>query len=107
MSAQAEQASSAILWRAKIREPLRSADNDGRNTRQRLNIINDRRPAPQPDHCREGRPNARNATFAFERFHQRRFLADFIRARATVPIDFKVAPATENILAKKAFGVSV
>ena len=52
---------------------------------QRLGIIDDRRPAPEPNHGRERRPDARNAALAFERFHQRRFFADFVRARAAVP----------------------
>src|SRR6202020_2679837 len=42
-----------------------------------------------------------------ERFHQRRFLTDFIRPGATMLIDVKVAPAAKNVLADEALGVGI
>ena len=81
--------------------------NNVRHAGQRLRIIDDRRPAPQSDHSREGRPNARNAALAFERFHQRRLFADFVGSRAAMPVNIKIAAAAENILAEKSLGVGV
>ena len=74
---------------------------------QRFGIIDDRRTAPQSDHGREGRPNARNAALAFERLHQRRFFADFVSSSAAVPVHIEVAPAAKDVLAEKSLGVGV
>src|SRR5439155_13575490 len=69
--AEAEQPRAAVFGRAQVREPLRSTQNNVRKARQGFSIVNNRWPAPEPDHSREGRPNSRNAALAFERFHQR------------------------------------
>src|SRR5437870_12581351 len=98
MSAQTEQTRSAVLRRTKVREPLGSAKNNVRHAGQRFRIIDDGWPTPQPNDSREGRPDARNAALAFERFHQRRLFANLVSPRAAVPIHFKISPAAETVL---------
>src|SRR5437763_13012107 len=107
MSAQAEQPRAAVLRRAEVCKPLRSSKNDWRHTRQRFRIINDRRPAPEPYDGREGRTDARYTALAFERFHQRRLLSNFIGSGAAMPVHVEVVSASEDIFAEKAFRVRV
>src|SRR5258708_28419644 len=105
MSAQTEQTRSAVLRRTKVREPLCAGKNNVRHAGQRLRIINDGWSTPQPNNSREGRPDARDAPLSFERFHERRLFANLVSSRATMPVDFKITSATENVLAEKSFGV--
>src|SRR5581483_1892660 len=107
MSTEAEQASAAILRRPKTGVPLGAAKNDVGNAGQRLRIINDRRSAPEPDHSRERWPDSRDAALAFERLHQRRFLPNFVRAGAAMPINIEIVAAAKDILAEKAARIRV
>src|SRR5581483_12398636 len=107
MSTEAEQASAAILRRPKTGVPLGAAKNDVGNAGQRLRIINDRRSAPEPDHSREGWPDSRDAALAFERLHQRRFLAYFVRAGAAMPVNIEIVATAKNVLAEKAARIGV
>ena len=59
----------------------------------------------RPDDGGEGRPDARIAALAFERFHQRRFFAAFVGARAGVRDQIEIESAAENIFAEIARGV--
>ena len=97
----------AVFRRTQLGVPIRAAENDVGHVGQCLGIINDRGTAPKSNHRREGRPNARNASLAFERFHQRRLFADFVSSRAAVPVDVEVAPAAENVLANKPLGIGI
>ena len=78
-----------------------------RHAGQSLGIIDYRRTAPQSDHGRKGRPNAWNPALALERLHQRRLFADFVGARAAVPINVEVASAAENVFAEKSLGIGI
>src|SRR6185312_89527 len=102
IAAQTEQARAAIFWRTQVRVPLGSAEDDRRNARECLGIVDDCWAAPEANYSREGRSNARNAALAFERFHQRRFFADLICACTPVPVNVEVVTAPKNILAEKA-----
>ena len=105
MPADAEQPRPAIAFRA---DPgiLRAANaqNVG-HRRNRLRVVDHRRPAIQPNHGRERRPDARNPALAFERLHQRRLFAYLISARAGVRHNFKIDAAAENVLAQEALRV--
>jgi len=54
-------------------------ENDCRNRAQRFHIVDDRGAAVEAHYSREGRLNARIPALAFERFHQRRFLAALVK----------------------------
>ena len=56
---------------------------------------------------REGRPDARNAALAFERFHQRRLFAHFVGACAGVHEDVEIDARAEDVLADEAARVGV
>ncbi len=73
-----------------------------RNAGQGFGIVNYGGPAPESNHSREGRPDARNAALALERLHQRRFFSHFVGARAAVPVNVEILPAAENVFAQKA-----
>src|SRR5216684_6347603 len=107
VSAQAEEARSAILGRAKFGELLSPHKQDVRHGSQRLDIVDDRRAAPQTNHSRERGTNSRNAALAFQRFHQRGLFAYFVSPSAGVPANVEVLPAAEDVLAEKAFRICV
>src|SRR5437588_10427278 len=87
VTAEAEQARAAVFRSAQLGIPVGAAKNNVRDVGQRFGIINDRRPAPQTDNGRKGWTDTRNATLAFERFHQRRLFADLVGSGAAVPVD--------------------
>src|SRR5262249_31299195 len=62
---------------------------------------------PEANDGREGRPDAGNATLAFERFHQCRLFADLIGSGAGVPVAIELLAAAEDVLAQEALGVGV
>src|SRR5277367_5335133 len=107
MPAQTEQARSAILRWTQLGKPLRAAKQYRRHAGQRLRVINDRRSAPEPDYSREGRPDSRNTSLTFERFHQRGFFTYFVGARAAVPVGLEVVAAAENVLPEKSSRVGI
>src|SRR5262249_38542640 len=107
VSSQTEQACSAVFRRAQIRKPLRAAKNNWWNARERLGIIDDGRSCPESHDSRERRPNARHSALAFERFHQRRFLANFVCAGTAMPVNVEVVPRPEDVLAEKALRIRI
>ena len=72
---------------------------------ERFHVVDDRGASIQADDGGEGRLDARVAALAFERFHQRRFFAAFVGARAGVRAELEIEAAAQNILAEKALGV--
>ena len=70
-------------------------------------IINDGGTAVEADDGREGRPDARNAAFAFERLHQGRFFAHFVSAGAGLGDDLEFCVGAKDVLAEKAAIVGV
>src|SRR6185437_15000610 len=67
---------------ALAREPLRPLLDDVAHPVERLDIVDQRRPAEQADLRRERRLVARQATLAFDALQHRRFLAADISAGA-------------------------
>src|SRR5579862_7719378 len=107
MAAEAKQTRAAIFRRTQAGVPLRPAKNNVRNAGQGFSIVNYGRPAPESNHGREGRPDARNPALALERFHERRFFSHFVGARAAVPVNVEILSAAENVFAEKAARVHV
>src|SRR5258708_5730977 len=107
MATEAEQARAAVFRRPQTCIPLGAAQKNVRNARQRLGIIDDRRPAPESHDRREGRTDTWNAALAFERLHQRRLFANLVSPRAAVPENVKIVSAAEDVLAEKAFGIGI
>src|SRR5947209_3918555 len=107
MSAKAEEAGSAVLRRAIIREFLATHKNDVRDGSQTLNIINNGGATPESDNSRERRTDARNATLSFQRLHQGGLFAYFIGARARVPIAIELLAGAKDVMAEKALGIGV
>src|ERR1035438_2065703 len=58
--------------------------------------------AVEADDRWEGRRDAGNPALAFERFHERGFLADFVGARAGLRDDLEFGFSAEDVLAEKA-----
>src|SRR5579859_442775 len=107
MSAQAEEARAAVLRRAVIGKLLPARQNNVGDRSNGFDVVDDRRPAPESDHGREGRTDAGNAALALERFHQRRLFAHFVRAGAGVPIAVKLLTAAEDVIPQEDFGIGI
>ncbi len=67
---------------------------------QRLHVIDGSGFTEETVGCREGRLDAREATFAFDGFKQRRLLATDISAGAAADFDIYTVPRAENVLAQ-------
>src|SRR6266849_3196283 len=80
----AKHARAAVPRRAAAGVFLAALENNGRNSAERFDVINDRRAAVEADDGREGRLDARIAALAFERFHERGFFSAFVGARPGV-----------------------
>ena len=79
---------------------LDAVDHQPRQVGQRLDVVDDRRLAVQPDRRREVRRlQARHATVAFEAFDQRCLLANHVRAGTPVQDDVDAEVAAEDVLA--------
>ncbi len=96
----AEQPRAAIFGRAERSVPFPSAMQNRRHGGKRFSVVDDRRRAVEADHGGEGRPDARVAALAFERFHQRGFLAALVGARACVRRQIEREAAAHHILAQ-------
>ena len=102
LAAERKHLGALALFGAHRREPLRSLEDNLRDVGPRLDVIQDRRLAKQTLDRRERRARARLAAVAFNRGHQRRFLAADKRARAKAQLDVEVKAGAEDVLAKKA-----
>ena len=69
---------------------------------KRLDVVDQRRAAPQPAFGRERRARTRRAAFAFDGGHQGRFLAANERAGADAQVDVKIERRFENAAAQQA-----
>src|SRR5947209_6330603 len=107
MSAEAEEAGSTVLRRAVVGELLAAHKNDVRDRGQALDIINDSWATPESDDGWEWRTDTGNPALAFQRFHQRRFFADFVGAGAGVPVAIELLAGAEDVVTEEAFGVGV
>src|SRR5215469_4550319 len=94
------EAGTAIPRCAKFGVPFATAQNHCRNGAESLDVVDDGGAAVQADNSREGRANARITALAFERFHERGFLAAFIGTSAGMREQVKIEPASQNIFAE-------
>src|SRR5580698_9667616 len=78
-----------------------------RSVGNRLGIVDHRRTTVQAHNSREGWLDARYATLAFERLHQRRLFAYFIGTGARLRNDVEVHAGPKDILAQKTFGIRI
>src|SRR5260370_18951013 len=102
MSAQAEQACTAVLRSAEVGKLLSAHHDDVGHRSQRLHVVDHGWAAPETDYGREGRTNTRNAAFTFQGLHQRRLFTYFVCARAGMPVDVELASAAKDVLAQEA-----
>ena len=107
VAAEAEEARAAVAFGAEF-GVVRGADaEDVRNGGDGLGVVDDGGPAVESDDRGEGRADARDAALAFQRFHQRGFFADFVRAGAGLGDDVEVDAGAEDVLAEEALGVGL
>ena len=102
VAGEAEHAGAAVLRRAEIREHSPPFSDDGRHGAEGLDVVQHGGRLQGARHRREGRPDARDAALAFERFEQRRFLAALVRARAGVRVEVEVEAGALDVLAQPA-----
>src|SRR5207248_4092073 len=95
-----EQTCAAILGCTKACKIGSAIQNDGWNSAERLDIVQNRRTLVGARYRRKGWTDSRNAALAFERFEQRRFLAALISARAGVRGEVKSESAPEDVFAQ-------
>ena len=76
--------------------------DDPRHVGERLDVVDQRRPAVEALDRRERRLQARVAALALERVEQRRLLAADVGAGAAVDDQLEVAVAAEDVLAEVA-----
>jgi hypothetical protein len=95
--ADGEQLRPAALLRPERLVGLAPVEDDPRHGGQRLDVIDHRRPAVEPDHRREGRLEARVAALALERFEQRRLLAADVGPRAGVHVEVALEARAEDV----------
>src|SRR4051812_14115524 len=107
MSAEAEEAGSTVLWRAGVGKILAAPKNDVRDRGQALDIINDSWATPESDDGWEWRTDTGNAALAFQRFHQRRFFADFVGAGAGVPVAIELFAGAQYVVAEESLSVRI
>src|SRR3954453_1941442 len=98
MAGDAEQFGADIVRTADAGEPRRTAAENVRSDRDRLDVVDGGRAAVQADVRRERRLQARVALLAFEAFEQRGFLAADIGAGAVRDVDVE-RPAVDVVLA--------
>src|SRR5271156_4524385 len=104
---QAEQARSAVAFRAELGVFRAANAKDVRHRRQRFGVVDNRGTAIEPDHGREGRADARDAALAFERLHQRRLFAHFVGPGPSMRNGVEVDARSEDVLAEEALRVGV
>ena len=92
------------LFGPEAREPVRAVQNDRRNVRKGLDIVQHRRPLPQTLDRGERRLGPRHAALALDGRHERRLLAAHKGAGALIDLDIEVEPGAEDVLAREARG---
>ena len=98
MSAHTEDAGAFALLRAKGSVPVGPIFHNGRNGRERLTVIDNRRATIQTDRCRKWRLQTRVAAPALQRLHQRALFTTDIRARPSMHNHIQRKTAAQNVL---------
>ena len=91
-----------VLGAAERFEPLRAVVDDQRYTRQRLDVLHDRRSAKGADDRGKRRLDARLSAFSFDRLDEPRLFTADVGPGSSRDGDIEVEPAAENILAEEA-----
>src|SRR5690606_26155677 len=102
LAARAVELRARVGREAERPEPFGAVIDDVRNVAKRLDVVHDRRLAPQPDELRERRLRARDRAAALERADQRGFLAADVAAGARMQVQREADLAAENMLAEEA-----
>jgi len=82
--------------------PVDAVVQDARDVREGLDVVEQRRLAPEPHGAREGRLVARLAALTFDRVEDRRLLTADVRAGALSHLDVEREPLTEDVVAEEA-----
>src|SRR3546814_701262 len=97
-----EDLAAAVVGLAEVEEPLRAVVYDRRHRGVGLGVVDRGRLAEQAEVGRERRLVARQPLLAFQRLHQRGFLAADVGARAQRVVDVDVDAAAGAVLAQPA-----
>src|SRR5262249_27492832 len=100
MARDAEETRAAISWCAAAGVGFAAFKDNGGDRAQCFHVVDDRRTAVQADDSGEGRLDARVAALAFERFHQRGFLAALVSARTGMNQQIEVEAGAEDVFAE-------
>src|SRR6185312_11006302 len=107
VAADSEQARATVAFRADFGIGFAAHQQNVRHGGDGFGVVDDGGAAVESDYSREWRLDAGNAALAFERLHQRRLFADFVRASAGLRHDVEVDAGTEDVLAEEAPGVGI
>src|SRR5690606_39483562 len=102
LAARAVKLRARVARAAQTFEPIGSAVHDVRHVAKRLDVVHDRRFAPQPDELRERGLRARDRAAALERADQRRLLAADVAAGARVQMQLEAERAALYVLPEPA-----
>src|ERR1700761_81531 len=102
MAADAEQARAAIAFRADLGVGGGAHLDDEGHAGDGFGVVDDSGTAIQPNDGGEGRLDARYATLAFKRLHERRLFADLIGACTGLRDGVEVESAAKDVLAQDA-----
>src|SRR6516162_257 len=95
-----KEARAAVFRRAAIGIRFAAFENDRRNGAKSFDVVDDGRAAVKSDDRRKGRLDAGISALAFEGFHERRFFATLVGARAGMDDELEIETGTEDILAQ-------
>jgi len=84
-----------------LREPVAAEVDDGGDVRERLDVVDAGRLAPEPRRRREGGPHARLAALALDRPDEGRLLAADERARALDYLYVEIKTGVEDVLSEQ------
>src|SRR6266852_4690875 len=106
MAGNGKHARAAVPGSAAVGVGFGALEDDRGNGAERFDIVNDGGAAVEADDSREGRPDARIAALAFQRFHKSRFFATFVSARAGVDQEVEIEAGAEDIFTEIAARIS-
>ena len=105
-AANPKQFGAAVFADAEGFEPVCTAIDNVWNVAQRLDVVDDGGPTPEPTHLWEGRFSPGVGSLALERVDQRGFLTADVAPSAGMDVHLQVEVRAENALAEVAAGVA-